>query len=314
MTDRTHADTSMLIQQEVIERYQLHKLDIHRSDWCGISVQVSMSKSPPPPSCQTLRETRRTATLLLNLFIKTHDDAATTAPTLNMDPPGSNQNCSGRCWRHQELVFRLPPHHAQYSSTDSLKLNDGKRVVAARHVFDSHLVDFEVETIVELQSFLLKGQVIQEIVETEASGYTIDFTSVKLKFCQQLESCHVPWSYVSNTTSLDWRFSTNSYATSSYDQNHPALSECHRSFHIYPRSISPEEDIKGIVIRYRATKKFPHVDGMPPDGSYGLVLLPMLIKWTVLQSRVEYTSSASLLITRPIPDRTMPYNVLTMVR
>eukprot|EP01033_Poteriospumella_lacustris_P014292 gene14292-10214_t len=73
-----------------------------------------------------------------------------------------------------------------------------------------------------------------------------------------------------------------------------------------------KEDIKGLVIRYRATKKFPHVDGMPPDGSYGLVLFPMQIKWTVLQSRVKYTSSASLLITRPIPDRTMPYNVLTM--
>lgn len=273
-----------------------------------------MSKSPPLPSCQTLRETRRTASLLLNLFIKTHDaDATSTTPTLSMDPPTSNQNCSGRCWRHQEPVFRLPPHHAQSSRADSLEINDDKRAAVARHVFDSHLVDFEVETSVELQQFLRKGQVIQEIVETEASGYTIDFTSVKLKFYQQLESCHVPWIFVGNTTSSDWSFSTTSCSTSSYDQHQPALSECHRSFRIYPRSISPEEDIKGLVIRYRATKKFPHVDGMPPDGSYGLVLFPMQIKWTVLQSRVKYTSSASLLITRPIPDRTMPYNVLTMV-
>lgn len=302
----------MFTHQEVIERYRLRKLDIHRSDWYGISVQASVSKSPSSPSGQTLGETRMTATLLLNIFVKTHSEDTTT-PSLSMDPPRSYQNCSNKCWRHQELLFRLPPRHAKIRKTDKLELNDDERAALARHVFDSHLVDFEVETTVDLQQYFRKGRVIQEIVETEASGYVIDFTSVKLKLCHELESIHVPWNYVSNTTSLDWSFSTNSCAESSFDQQQPVMSDCHRSFHIYPRSISLEESNKLLVIRYQAKKKFPHVDEMSPDGSYGLVLYPTLIKSTILQSRVEYTLSASVLIPRPIPDRTMPYNVLTMV-
>lgn len=289
----------------------MHKLGIHQSEWYGITIQSSILKTSP--SSDARLETHRAATLLFSLFIKSNGDNNRT-PKLSLEVPEANQICSRRCFRHQELVFQLPRHRAKHGRSDQLNLNNGKRGPLTRRVFDSHLMNFEVETTVDFQHDIFKGRAVHEMVETEASGYTIDAHSIKLKHCERLESCDAPWSHLDNMTSKEWGFSTNTCATSGSYHDQSAVVECYRSFHIYPLPLSSaDNNNRGIIIRYRAKKNLPHVDAMPPDASYGLDIFPMLIGLSVSQSRVKYLSSPSMLITRPIPDRTMPYNVVTMV-
>jgi hypothetical protein len=72
-----------------------------------------------------------------------------------------------------------------------------------------------------------------------------------------------------------------------------------------------------LAYQFQARKNVLTMQYYPPDASRGITLLPALIKFRSLQNTIEVEEvtlvSKSFLLIRPIPDLSMPYNVIALV-
>lgn len=77
-------------------------------------------------------------------------------------------------------------------------------------------------------------------------------------------------------------------------------------------------DVREVVmLRYQVRRRLVSSHLLPPDASYGTLLLPQTLKIISSDASAhnEYVAfSSALLLPAEIPDRTMPFNILTMVR
>ena len=74
-------------------------------------------------------------------------------------------------------------------------------------------------------------------------------------------------------------------------------------------SVPPQQSL---TVTCRARKRHMHRDAMPPGASRGLEVPPPRVQWTCPSHNATYAGPFSL-VTVPIPDATMPYNVITIV-
>lgn len=80
------------------------------------------------------------------------------------------------------------------------------------------------------------------------------------------------------------------------------------SFQIYPG--------ESVEFSWKGKKNLLTMQHYPPDTSYGFHVLPAIIRYKSLEKdlfETEYLTE-SVVLNRPIPDLSMPYNVITLVK
>jgi hypothetical protein len=182
------------------------------------------------------------------------------------------------------------------------------------------MIDFQVRTTVHLPSTAISANLVSitELVPVQYSFTLHDATyeitdgkgSVRSSgLVAELSSFHF--------TTTDCRLHSSSW-NYYFDENNSSSSnsstkgnQCEKTL-FFQFNLTTEDRL---VYYLQGKKNFLLMDSYPPDASQGIHLLPALITFSGNTSTAkEYHFSKDHLLSQSIPDLSMPYNVIALVR
>lgn len=194
-------------------------------------------------------------------------------------------------------VFNLP-----------LKVEESSRLIK-RTLTDSRALLFKVTTTLQPSAHPYcqqpqgenENEVNITVVETITDHFEILLHTLQ-HYQVNCDRSTTNWTSIVSLPSFQYT-TPSCYSYPTQDRNKP----CYRTMSFTLTNISCA---CSFTYTWQGQRNFVTAEMLPPDASYGTHLLPVTVKFGT-DSQWQY--SRSFLLTYPIPDRTMPYNVFTMV-
>lgn len=288
----------------MISMYNLSKIGIHASDWYGMHIRARIR----PITTTSLTSSKRTtfrAEISLVLFL-------TESNSSNPNQIIENYSFRSNKFYHHQVIISNP-----LFIDGTIVGHNMATTLFSRQVYGSQSLPFQVHTSINLKLLPISGT-LQELVESIPLYYSIDLPSFEY-YCGPDS---LGWRHVSELGNISFLDDSCQFYHSNETRSQNQARKMSYSIHkkcLRTISIQVDDNLARcknslLHLRFIGRKSFIVTELLPPDASYGGVIPPMLLGVQLANdSALQWLSSPSLLISYPIPDRTMPYNVLTMV-
>jgi hypothetical protein len=293
-------------QQETALSQLVNKSMLHNSHWYSLAVRLRMDHHQQQNS-----EQRKLQSSLIRAQLSVRTVVSEEA---------THENIVKYRARNQQ-PHPLHANRVEVVSITEAKLPLESPVRLQRQLMDSRQLDFEVLTQIEVPC----GTRNVQFQEPFSFGYSISLQSYRYSVFQHHTGDAVDWKLAANGSvatlsdflvvdqhcqRFDDRASVNqpacmssfSFSFNEFLSLCPLLGSSHNH-----RNSSHSEALL-FAVQFSARKEFPKLTVIPPDASHGQHVGAALV-----HVDGQMFATPSLLMNRPIPDISMPYNVITIV-